>query len=199
MPQEIIITRGFPDERRSEASALFDAAFGPKLSRAIPDQMLRLKILESALDPWHAFVAMSGGQLIGIAGFKTKNGSLTSGITARLLIDKLGILGALRAIVVLALFQRSLRPSQLLMDGISVAPTARGGGIGTKLLLRIKEFAEAEGYQSVRLDVIDTNHAARRLYEREGFIAISTYRFPYLRWFLDFSAATTLEFRIKAI
>jgi ribosomal protein S18 acetylase RimI-like enzyme len=85
------------------------------------------------------------------------------------------------------------------MDGISVAPTARGGGIGTKLLLRIKEFAEAEGYQSVRLDVIDTNHAARRLYEREGFIAISTYRFPYLRWFLDFSAATTLEFRIKAI
>jgi ribosomal protein S18 acetylase RimI-like enzyme len=103
----------------------------------------------------------------------------------------------MRAVTILALFQRALRPDQLLMDGISVSPEARGGGIGTKLLDRIKHFAEEEGYRTVRLDVIDTNQAARRLYERQGFVATATSRFGYLRWLLGFSAATTLEYRVS--
>jgi ribosomal protein S18 acetylase RimI-like enzyme len=84
------------------------------------------------------------------------------------------------------------------MDGISVSPAARGVGIGTKLLDRIKNYAADEGYLTVRLDVIDTNHAARRLYERQGFVATATVRFGYLRWLLGFAEATTLEYRVNA-
>jgi ribosomal protein S18 acetylase RimI-like enzyme len=197
MAQEINITRGFAGELRSQAASLFDAAFGPKLSVAIPNPALRLQVLQDALDPSHAFVAFSEGQLIGIAGFKTPAGSLTSGISVQLLRARLGVWGSLRAVTVLALFQRALRPNQLLMDGISVSPAARGGGIGTKLLDRIKHFAAEEGYRTVRLDVIDTNHAARRLYERQSFVATGTSRFGYLRWLLGFSAATTLEYRVN--
>ncbi|MBK8314598.1 MAG: GNAT family N-acetyltransferase [Acidobacteria bacterium] len=196
MTQEINITRGFSEELRSEAASLFDAAFGPKLCRN-PQSRTSLAVLQDALDPSHAFVATSGGRIIGIAGFKTPDGALTSGIGPRLLRARLVVWRSLRAVTVLALFQRDL-PNQLLMDGISVSPEARGCGIGTKLLDRIKHFAAEEGYRTVRLDVIDTNHAARRLYERQGFVATATSRFGYLRWLLGFSAATTLEYRVNA-
>ena len=197
MIQEINITRGFAEQLRSEAASLFDAAFCPKLAVAIPNPEHRMKILQDALDPSHAFVATSKGRIVGIAGFKTTAGALTSGITPQLLRARLGVWGSMRAVTILALFQRGLRPDQLLMDGISVSPEARGGGIGTKLLDRIKHFAEEEGYRTVRLDVIDTNQAARRLYERQGFVATATSRFGYLRWLLGFSGATTLEYRVS--
>jgi ribosomal protein S18 acetylase RimI-like enzyme len=198
MTQEINITRGFPEELRCQAASLFDAAFGPKLSVAIPNPELRLQVLHDALDPSHAFVATSEGRIIGIAGFKTSAGALTSGISLRLLRARLGLWHSLRAVAVLMLFRRALRPNQLLMDGISVSPAARGVGIGTKLLDRIKNYAADEGYLTVRLDVIDTNHAARRLYERQGFVATATVRFGYLRWLLGFAEATTLEYRVNA-
>ena len=197
MTQEISITRGFAEELRSEAASLFDVAFGPKLAVAIPNPELRMQVLLDALDPSHAFVATAKGRIVGIAGFKTTAGALTSGISPRLLRARLGVWRSMRAVTILALFQRGLRPDQLLMDGISVSPEARGGGIGTKLLDRIKHFAEEEGYRTVRLDVIDTNQAARRLYERQGFVATATSRFGYLRWLLGFSAATTLEYRVS--
>lgn len=198
MTEEIKITRGFSEELRPGAASLFDVAFGQKLAVAIPNPELRMQILREALDPSHAFVATSEGRIVGIAGFKTAAGALTSGIRPRLLRKRLGVLGSLRAVAVLALYQRGLRQGQLLMDGISVSPEARGHGIGTKLLDRIKRFAKEEGYRTVRLDVIDTNPAARRLYEREGFVATATARFGYLHWLLGFSAATTLEYRVSA-
>jgi ribosomal protein S18 acetylase RimI-like enzyme len=190
------IDRGFPHALRSQVAALYDAAFGPKLAAAIPDADRRVKLLEEAFDPSHSFVAIAGREVLGVAGFKTRRGSLTSGIGPELLHARLGALGAIRAIVILALFQRGLRPGELLMDGIAVSPRARGGGIGTKLLEALKQCAAEEGYRTIRLDVIDTNDGARRLYERLGFVPTKTSHFRYLRWLLGFSAATTLEYRV---
>lgn len=196
MSDELTITRGFPEALRSNVAVLYDAAFAAKIGIAIPDAATRLKVLAEAFDPSHCFVACRGAQLLGVAGFKTRQGALTSGIELKHLYARLGLLGAIRAIAILALFQRGLSPGDLLMDGISVAPTARGGGIGTKLLERLRMFAAEEGYHTIRLDVIDTNDGARRLYERVGFVATRTSHFRYLRWLLGFSAAKTLEFRL---
>lgn len=192
----IEISQGFPDELRSNAATLYDASFGAKISIAIPDARKRLAILAEAFNPEYCFVAMSGSELVGIAGFKNSSGALTGGMTFALLRKHLGLAGAVRAISVLALFERTLTKGQLLMDGISVSPKARGGGIGTALLHRLKVHARHEGHRTIRLDVIDTNPAARRLYERLGFVATDTARFPYLKWLLGFSAATTMEFNV---
>ena len=137
--------------------------------------------------------------MVGIAGFKTSTGALTSGITPKRLMAQLGVFGAARAILVLSLFERSLAPGQLLMDGIAVSPAARGGGIGTRLLERLKEHTAEVGLKTIRLDVIDTNPDARRLYERVGFTATNAERFEYLRWLLKFSSATTLEYRVPVV
>lgn len=83
-----------------------------------------------------------------------------------------------------------------MMDGITVHREMRGLGIGTRLLDEIKRYARENGYSSVRLDVIDTNPGARRLYEREGFVATKTEHFGYLRRILGFGAATTMVYKI---
>ena len=79
------------------------------------------------------------------------------------------------------------------MDGIVVHPEMRGQGIGTRLLSELNAFACQEGYNKIRLDVIDTNPAARRFYERNGFVATKTEHFGYLRWLLGFGASTTMN------
>jgi ribosomal protein S18 acetylase RimI-like enzyme len=190
------VRRGFSDEVRSDAAALFDLSFGAKLSKAIPDSTQRLAILAEAFHPECCFVAFKSNKLIGIAGFKSLSGALTGRITFSLLCKHLGLVSAVRAATVLALFERPLAMGQLLMDGVSVAPNARGTGIGTVLIQCIQTLGRQEGHRTLRLDVIDTNPAARRLYERLGFLATRTARFPWLGRLLGFSSATTMEFNL---
>jgi ribosomal protein S18 acetylase RimI-like enzyme len=66
-------------------------------------------------------------------------------------------------------------------------------GVGSRLLIEVCRQATRQGYQRVRLDVIDTNPKARKLYERLGFQQIRTERFPYLKNFLGFGGVTTME------
>ena len=79
------------------------------------------------------------------------------------------------------------------MDGIVVRADRRGRGIGTKLVFRLFDVALAHNKRVVRLDVVDTNPAARRLYERLGFVELNTEKVPFLRRVMGFSAATTME------
>jgi ribosomal protein S18 acetylase RimI-like enzyme len=196
MNGDISIQQGFPDELRAAAAELYDAAFGAKLSIAIPNPVTRKNVLKKGLNPPFSFIAVNSGEMVGIAGFKTAQGSLTGGIL-HVLKEEIGFWGAIRAVFVLALFERKQVAGQLLMDGIGVSPRLRGGGIGTQLLHSLIEYAKNEGYQSVRLDVIDTNPAARRLYERVGFVSVKTQVFPYLKWLFGFGAATQMEFSIQ--
>ena len=86
------------------------------------------------------------------------------------------------------------RPSkgELTIESIVVRPAMRGKGFGTRLLEAVFDFALAKGFGSVRLQVVDTNPDARRLYERMGFVATKTRRHPYLRRMMGFSAVTTM-------
>jgi ribosomal protein S18 acetylase RimI-like enzyme len=197
MRDEIGVQQGFPDELRSPAAELYDAAFGAKLSAAIPPTSSRIAVLKEGFNPAFSFVAVSSGEMVGIAGFKTTQGALTGGISFRLLKEEIGYRGAICAALVLALLERKQVAGQLLMDGISVSPKMRGRGIGTQLLHRLIAYAQKEGYRSVRLDVTDTNPAARRLYERVGFVPVKTEKFACLKGLLGFGAATQMKYSLN--
>lgn len=51
---------------------------------------------------------------------------------------------------------------------VAVHPEARGMGVGTKLLNKVKEEAEEMGCSKITLEV-RTDNPAKKLYEREGF------------------------------
>jgi ribosomal protein S18 acetylase RimI-like enzyme len=191
---EIDYRVGIPEALRQEAAALYDEAFGAKLALAVPDREKRVTLLGEALDLQYGIAAIKDGRLVGLAGFRTLESSLTGGIDGRWVVQQLGILEGLRAITVFALYERKLDSGALLMDGIAVRADQRGQGIGSRLLDEIKRYAADNGFSRVRLDVIDTNPGARRLYERQGFVATHTERFEYLRRVLGFGAATAMEF-----
>lgn len=56
------------------------------------------------------------------------------------------------------------------IDTICTHASARGLGIGTKLLTYAEELARAKGYKKLALNVELEKDLARRLYERMGFV-----------------------------
>jgi ribosomal protein S18 acetylase RimI-like enzyme len=54
------------------------------------------------------------------------------------------------------------------LESLSVSPAARGGGIGTALLARVRAEIEPEGYDHLMITAVAGNAGALRFYEREG-------------------------------
>jgi ribosomal protein S18 acetylase RimI-like enzyme len=186
------ITKGIPPRDRAAATALYWEAFGAKLGRVMGPSHKAQEFVERVLDPTHAICAHDGnGILLGVAGFKTVDGALVGGDFADMAAIY-GRFGALWRGLLLNLLERDTENQRFLMDGIFVAPGARGQGVGSALLDAVAAEAAARGFAEVRLDVVDTNPRARALYERQGFQAVSTHRMGPLRLLYGFRSATTM-------
>lgn len=186
------ITAGFTRAERGDIVALYWQAFGHKLGRVLGPEPRALRFLDRVLDPTFALVARdAGGQVLGVAGFKTADGALVGG-DYRDLQHIYGSWGALWRGLILSVIDRDLAAGVLLMDGICVQQTARGRGIGTALLDAVKATAQDLGKSTVRLDVIDINPRAKALYERQGFTAHKTEHTGPFRYIFRFDAATQM-------
>jgi GNAT superfamily N-acetyltransferase len=188
----ITLSEGFTDNDRGEIARMYWASFGVKLRVALSPQDKAIAMLAEALNPTSAIVARAGNwQLLGLAGYKTAKGSFLA-ITFEVLKRHFGVVGAIWRGAVLCLLERRTDSSTLLMDGIFVAESARGQGVGTLLLGAIKRKAVEKGCSHVRLDVIDTNPRAQQLYEREGFKAVAIRNLGPLRHLFGFQRTTTM-------
>ncbi len=190
------ITLGFTDADRPAIAALYWEAFGQKLGRTMGPRDRALDFFEAVLNPDHAICAHdTDGTLLGVAGFKTSQGALVGGSFADM-ARVYGYIGAGWRVALLSALERDTENARFLMDGIFVAPHARGRGVGTMLLGAIAAEAGMRGYDEVRLDVIDTNQRARALYEREGFQVVATQSIGWLRHVFGFQSATTMVRRL---
>lgn len=194
--QLVNISRGFDDAERSRVARLFWEAFSGKLGRLMRPEAKALHFISDALNPGYALAARDdAGALLGIIGFKTSKGGLVGG-TFGDLTASYGWLGAAWRGPLLNLLERDLAPGQLLLDGIFVTEAARGQGAGTALIDAVIEFARAEEFSAIRLDVIDTNPRARALYERCGFRAVGVSHTGPLKWLFGFGSATEMHLTV---
>ena len=58
----------------------------------------------------------------------------------------------------------------LTIHALAVATELQGRGIGKQIVRFCIDFARKHGYKAIRLDVVPTNHPARKLYEQCGFV-----------------------------
>ena len=189
----VTIRHGFDPAHRQAAAALYWQAFKDKLGKVMGPDAHALAFFEATMDADYALSAVDAdGRLLGIAGFKTSEGSLSGG-TLRDMTRIYGWFGGTWRGLILSTLERDLAPGVLLMDGICVHADARGLGVGTALLDAIKEHARQADLNSVRLDVIDTNPRARALYERRGFEPMGTTHTGVLRHLFGFRSATTMQ------
>lgn len=190
--ENFTISDGFDPSQRHMAISLFWKAFRGKLGPVMNPERKALEFLDIVADPGHAISAtLNDGTLIGLAGFKTQTGSFIGG-DLKELRAAYGFFGGTWRGLVLSLLERPLQSGTLLMDGIFVSEEARGCGVGSALLEAIKAKALACSCERVRLDVIDTNPRARKLYERRGFTAERTSTLGPLRLVFGFREATTM-------
>jgi len=77
----------------------------------------------------------------------------------------------------LVFFRRGARRARLY--SIVVDGTARGLGLGGRLLERVERVAKATGATELGLEVRTRNAAAIALYEREGYVRVGTKRRYY--------------------
>ena len=190
------ITLGFTDADRPAIAALYWEAFGQKLGRTMGPRDRALDFFQAELNPDHAICAYdTDGTLLGVCGFKTAQGALVGGSFADM-ANVYGYIGAGWRVALLSALERDTENARFLMDGIFVAPHARGRGVGTMLLNAIAAEAGMRGYDEVRLDVIDSNQRARALYEREGFQVVATQSIGWLRHVFGFQSATTMVRRL---
>jgi ribosomal protein S18 acetylase RimI-like enzyme len=55
------------------------------------------------------------------------------------------------------------------LQSLSVEPSRRGSGLGTRLVERVYEELRVSGIEELAIGVIATNERAMRFYERQGF------------------------------
>ncbi|TXH95078.1 MAG: GNAT family N-acetyltransferase [Pseudorhodobacter sp.] len=192
----VTLRLGLPETLRAEAAARYWQAFGGKLGRVMGPDARALIYLTRVILADQAIVALDGrGQLLGLAGFKTPQGSFAGG-TARDLRAVYGVAGLCWRLPLLSLLGSEVDNDRFLLDGICVTPAARGRGVGTALMAAIEDEGRARGYAHVRLDVIDTNWRAKALYERLGYRTVKTDNIGLLRYAFGFTSALTM---VKAL
>ena len=188
----ITIQPGLPAGAEDTAAALYWEAFGTKLTRVMGPPDKALAFILRVLDPTHAISAVdASGDLLGVVGFKTSKSALVGGTFADMRAIY-GLPGAVWRAALISLLERDVENERFLLDGIFVAPKARGRGVGSALLEAVMQEAKRRGYESLRLDVINTNPRARALYERHGFHAKGTHHLTLLRPLFRFDSATTM-------
>ncbi|MFB7476928.1 GNAT family N-acetyltransferase [Kitasatospora sp. NPDC056184] len=185
------LLRAVPAGAEARVAALYWEAFGRKLGPALDPPEAGRAFLAEHLHHDRGIVAVHGGEVVGVAGYRLGGRGLTGGDIGDVLAAY-GLFRGLPRLAVLALFERTPEPGELVMDGIAVDAGRRGLGIGGRLLTEVAAVAAEHRCHRVRLDVIDVNPRARALYERHGFTAARTERTPYLRTLLGFGAVTTM-------
>lgn len=187
---------GLPPHLRHDAARLYWQAFGPKLGLVLGPERRALAFLQTVIRADHVVIATTReGQLVGLAGFKSPEGSFAMGNTHDMR-KFYGIWGGLWRRSLLGLLSSEVDNENFLIDGICVAPSARGQGIGSALLKALCEQAEQRGYPALRLDVIATNTRAQGLYRRLGFVQTAHHDIGLLRFVFRFARSITMVKRL---
>jgi len=164
----VSIQRGLLPELENSAANLFLTALGEKFIPILGNKANAIALIESSIVSINCLAAVEEGKLLGILAIQTNKQSFLN-LDFKNLRAYYSIVGSCIRTAGLSLLHHSPKPKELYIEGIAVADFARGKGIGTKLLDELMILADSKGFETVTLQVIDTNPRALQLYERLGF------------------------------
>jgi GNAT superfamily N-acetyltransferase len=189
--EQLEIRIGLPEHYRRQAAALCYEAFRAKFEPILGAVEHGVAILERGLEPALVVTALAQDRLVGLVGLEYgERYFFNPRIVA--FAREFGWLSGLLRCIIFSPFARHRRAGDLTVGAFAVDTPMRGKGIGTRLMEAVFDWACERGFRSLSLEVVDTNPAARRLYERLGFAPIQTQQLPYPFRRLGFSAVTTM-------
>lgn len=164
----ISIQKGLPRDLIRPAADLYLSALWEKFVPILGDDEKAVAVMASSISADNCFCALENEILIGLLAVQTvEQHFLNPGFAD--LNSRYGFAGAIVKGIGLYLLQYKPRPGELYVEGAAVVDFARGKGVGTMLFEALINYARAQNYPTITLDVIDTNKRALQLYERLGF------------------------------
>jgi len=172
-----------PEENLREGAALYYTGLQAKLAPVFGPPETALAVMPHILDRFRCLTAFKDDRLVGILGIHDARGTFLAPDYTTMRRHYGTVMGTAR-LGLLMLLDQTLPPGDLYLDGLAVAESLRGRGIGTALVAAFETYARGNGYQTVSLEVIDVNLRARRLYEHLGYACVATHTMgPFSRLF----------------
>lgn len=188
---QVEIRRGLPDAYRQQAAEILYDSFRRKYQVILGSEAHGVAVLEKDLIANYILVALYQGELVGLAGIEYGGGRYMRPRVATF-AQEYGWLRGRLMVIASVVFFAPCHQEEMHVAAVAVRADLRGQGIGTRLLEASFELARREGLRAARLEVVDTNPDAQRLYERLGFRAIKVKHYPFVRNRMGLSAATTM-------
>jgi ribosomal protein S18 acetylase RimI-like enzyme len=160
-----------PEGLADDSAALYLSALDDKLVPVYGGGSRARQALACGFNRHMCITAVEGDRLIGILGIQTATAKFMD-VTLNTLQPFYGTLGSLWRMALLAFLNHSPMANEACIDGLAVLPAYRGRGVGTGLIAALEAWATGQGLSVIRLEVVDTNPRAEKLYRHIGFEAV---------------------------
>jgi len=186
---------GIPSEHKEEAIRLYAGAFASKFVKLLGSEAKIIDLFMEGINTDRAISALSeNNELLGLSGFHLDGKALVD-LNFKDFVKHYGLIkGSIKMVLIAVIFDRDADgEEQLLMDGIVVKEGNRGMGIGKQLFQRLEKYARENNLLSIKLDVIDENQKAKKLYEKIGFEQTDYQKVPgIIKNLIGVSGVTTM-------
>ena len=172
------IRLGVPKNQRRRVAQIFYETFQDKLKRIFGNKQKFESLIASSLRDDRILVAIIDEVVVGFAGLHYHKKTYSDPSFSQ--IVKIFGLTTIRALLFLIVSSfNKPKPHQLHLDTLAVSTEEQGKGIGTRLLQSTIDLARTQNISQIKLEVIQTNQKAKKLYEKIGFKTAKVTNIPY--------------------
>lgn len=186
---EIQITQTINETQKDEILKIIYDAFEKKISNLELKPKSReqgIRIIKKSVNYEQGLYGLYKSKIIGGAGMNYRKKRFRY-FQWKVLKKEFGFFGALWRSIVQKFSVDHLKDTELYIGSIAIAEDYRGKGFGTQLLNAVNDFAKKNGFETIILDVVDTNPRAYDLYKRYGFKVIKKRKFGFITRSAGFS------------
>lgn len=187
---------GAPKDQRRKIAKIYYEAFQDKLGVIFGNKRKAETLFSTSLCDERILVAYKDGVAVGFAGLQYQGKKFMEPS----LTQVVRIYG-LETIRVLLFFFFSIfnnpKPNQLYLEILAVSKDQQNKGIGTKLIQSTIEHARSKKIPQIKLEVVNTNPKAKKLYQRIGFRKAKDHKIPYpFNTLVGFRIITEMHYNI---
>lgn len=193
----IDIRMGLPEKFRGRAAELCYKSQRSKWKPIFGSWLLGVEILEYLLNPQHTLVAMREGELAGFSGISLPRRPF---LHARLTVftQQYGWFRGTGRWLAFKMLSSANRKNELKLEGLAVASSMKGLGVGESLLEALSDWATCNGMDKLRIDLAGGDKADIAGYLKCGFKPIRVSRYGLIGKLLRMPAVTTMVKDLRA-
>ncbi len=187
-----------PQELHESAATIFDAAFASKFRSILSCQNDRAKIYRLMFSRVPIIYIEEDNVLKGMLVPSTYTS--TKAFTSRDILLTLGLCKGLFPAILTSIIRHKTPQGSVCVEFLAVDTQQRGKGVGTKLFDYVQNWAIGNSYSNIILDVVDSNHNAKKLYNRIGFVDVRITKLGFLSRMLgwDFTKIYSMKKELNA-